>query len=414
MPADGGAQTRPSADMRLIALVSFAHGVSHFFHLLLPSLFPWLMPEFGLDFTQVGLLMALFSACSGVGQVLAGFLVDRVGSHRVLLAGIACFVFASVVLSLAGSHAALLIAAALAGLGNSVFHPADFNILNHRVSVARLGRAFSFHGLAGNIGWAVAPVLLTTLATAFGWREAALGAAGLAAIAWVLVARARDLDADSAPIPDAGVSGQQAVAAFGFLHIGVIWLCFLFFVLTTAAMAALQQFGTPLLHEMYALRLPAAAAALTAFLSGGAVGIIAGGVLVTRGASQERQIAIALAVATALALVLATGAMPRWSVVPLLVVMGFASGVPGPARDLLVRHSALARCGRNVYGRVYGFVYSGVDVGVAMSPLVFGPLMDGARFGLVLAGVALLQAFAIAVTVGIGEPAPLAAPDTGS
>lgn len=392
--------------MRLIVLVSFAHGVSHFFHLLLPSLFPWLMPEFGLGFTQVGALMALFSVCSGIGQVLAGFLVDRIGSYRILLVGIACFVLASVVLALANGHAALLGAAALAGMGNSVFHPADFNILNHRVSIERLGQAFSAHGLAGSIGWAVAPVFLTTLATFAGWRQAALAAAALAALAWVLVLRARWLrGAAVAPAAGAGQE-RQTGATLGFLRIGVIWFCFLFFVLTTSAMAALQQFGTPLLHAMYALSLPAAAGALTAFLGGSAAGIVAGGVLVTRGASQERQIAVALAVAAALALVLGAGIAPVWAVVPLLVAMGFASGVPGPARDLLVRNSALARCGRNSYGRVYGFVYSGVDVGVAMSPLVFGPLMDGARFGLVLAGVALLQAFAIAVTVGVGDPAP--------
>ncbi len=393
-----------SADTRLIALVGFAHGVSHFFHLLLPPLFPWLMPEFGLGFAQAGVLMAVFSVFSGVGQVLAGFLVDRVGPHRVLLGGIACFVLASVVLALADRHLMLFAAAALAGMGNSVFHPADFSILNHRVSVARLGQAFSVHGLAGNIGWAAAPLMLASLAALAGWRWAALGAGALAALAWLALWRAREL-ATRVAAPDA-TPVRQGGTPLAFLRVGIIWLCFLFFVLVTAAFAALQHFGTPLLHAMYGLGVPAAAAALTAFLAGGGAGIIAGGMLVARGVAQEFLIGVALAVAAMIALVLASGVVPTRGVVPLLVAMGLACGVPGPVRDLLVRRTTLECCGQQSYGRVYGFVYSGVDVGVALSPLAFGMLMEASRFAAVFGGVALLQVLAIAVTLGIARAAP--------
>lgn len=395
-----------SADTRLIALVSFAHGVSHFFHLLLPPLFPWLMPEFDLGFAQAGVLMAAFSVFSGIGQVLAGFLVDRVGPHRVLLGGIGCFVLASVVLALADRPLMLFAAAALAGSGNSVFHPADFSILNQRVSVARLGQAFSVHGLAGNLGWAAAPLMLASLATLAGWRWAALGAGVLAALAWLALWRAHELATHVAASDATAV--RESTAPLGFLRVGVIWLCFLFFVLVTAAFAALQHFGTPLLHAMYELSVPAAAAALTAFLVGGGVGIIAGGMLVARGVAQELLIGVALAVAAMVALVLASGVVPAWGVVPLLVAMGLACGVPGPARDLLVRRTTLERCGQQSYGRVYGFVYAGVDVGVALSPLVFGVLMEASRFAAVFGGVALLQVFAIAVTVGVARSAPVA------
>ena len=134
------------SDVRVIGLIGFVHGTSHFFHLLLPPLFPWLMPEFGLNFTEAGALMTAFFVVSGIGQALSGFVVDRIGPRRVLLAGIACFVLAALLLSVSRSYAMLLAVGALTGLGNSVFHPADFTVLNRKVSQARLGHAFSAHG----------------------------------------------------------------------------------------------------------------------------------------------------------------------------------------------------------------------------------------------------------------------------
>src|SRR5574343_813693 len=139
-------------DLETISLIGFVHGVSHFFHLLLPPLFPWLMPEFWLSFTGIGVTMTVFFIVSGIGQASAGFLVDRFGAARVLGGGITCFLLACILLHFADGYASLLVVAALAGLGNSVFHPADFTVLNHRVSQARLGHAFSVQGLSGNLG----------------------------------------------------------------------------------------------------------------------------------------------------------------------------------------------------------------------------------------------------------------------
>ncbi len=86
-----------------------------------------------------------------------------------------------------------------------------------------------------------------------------------------------------------------------------------------------------------------------------------------------------------------------------MAAMGFFGGIAGPSRDLLVRRAATARFGQQAYGRVYGFVYSGLDMGLAVSPLLFGPLMDAGRFAAVLAGVALLQAAAILTALRAGK-----------
>jgi predicted MFS family arabinose efflux permease len=399
---NGTATTAPfRSDLRTISLIGFAHGTSHFFHLLLPPLFPWLMPEFGLSFTQAGAMMTVFFVVSGVGQALSGFVVDRVGPRRVLLAGIACFVLAGLLLSLANGYAMLLAVGALAGLGNCVFHPADFTVLNRKVSHARLGHAFSVHGLSGNIGWAIAPVFLTGIAAAAGWRAAALGAAALGALAWLVVWLGRD--ATQMEAADAKVSPGGTATTFGFLSAGAVWMCFLFFLLVTTAFGALQNYATPLMQNVYGLPVAAAAATLSFFLLGGAAGIAVGGVLVSRGATHDRLIAAALAAAALVAVLIASGLLPDWSVSPAMGVMGFFGGIAGPSRDLLVRQAATARFGQQAFGRVYGFVYSGLDTGLAVSPLVFGPLMDAGRFGTVLAGVALLQALAILTALGVGK-----------
>jgi FSR family fosmidomycin resistance protein-like MFS transporter len=178
-------------DAAVISLVGFAHGTSHFFHFVMPTLFPWLMPEFGLSFTQVGSAVTVFFVVSGVGQALAGFAVDRFGALRVLCGGVTLLSAGGLMLAAAPNFPMVLAAAAVAGVGNCVFHPADFTILNRRVNVARLGHAFSVHGLTGSLGWAASPVFVIAVAQSFGWRWAAAGAAfvGLAALAFLFVNR---------------------------------------------------------------------------------------------------------------------------------------------------------------------------------------------------------------------------------
>ena len=392
-----------SRDAETISVIGFVHGVSHFFHLLLPPLFPWLMPEFGLSFTGIGTTMTAFFIVSGIGQAMAGFLVNRFGAARVLGGGITCFALAGIVLHFATGYPMLVLVAALAGLGNSVFHPADFTVLNRHVSQARLGHAFSVHGLSGNLGWAAAPLFLTTIATAAGWRTAALGASLVALLALGLLYWRRQAIAD----PDGWHVARHAAASgptLAFLGSPAVWLCFLFFLLITTAFGAIQNFSSPILQALYGLTITSAAAALSTYLLGGAAGIVLGGFLAQKG-DQDRLIAAALGLAALLALLLAADLLPAWSVLPLMAGIGFCTGVAGPSRDLLVRRAATARFGQAAYGRVYGFVYSGLDLGLALAPVVFGGLMDGRHFGEVLVGIAVLQTLAIFTALRVGKAA---------
>ena len=386
-------------DATVISLVGFCHGTSHFFHFVLPTLFPWLMRDFGLTFTQVGATMTVFFVVSGIGQAMAGFVVDRFGALRVLYGGIGLLAIAALGIAVSQSLAMLLASAALMGLGNSVFHPADFTLLNRSVSTPRLGHAFSVHGLSGSLGWAAAPLFVAAVAETLGWRAAATGASlvGFAALTVLFFNRRQMVEGEL--VPD---KNKPSGGTFAFLGVPVVWMCFLFFLLAVMAFGGLQNFGPPILERSYGVTLTFAASGLTAYLIGNAAGIAAGGFFASRGEHQERLVAAALAFAALCAGLLASGAIPAWSIVAFMGLMGLGAGFSGPSRDILVRRAATSTFGQAAYGRVYGFVYSGVDTGLALAPLAFGPLMDAGRYSHVLWGVAVLQTLAIAAALAVG------------
>ena len=390
-------------DARVIGVVAFAHATSHFFHLLLPPLFPWLMADFALNFTQVGLLMSVFFVVSGSGQALAGFAVDRFGPGRVLLFGVSSLALSGFTLAAASNYAMLALAAGLAGLGNSVFHPVDFTILNRRVSPQRLGYAFSAHGLSGNLGWAAAPVFMAGIAGLMGWHWAGFAAGLLAVCVLAMLFWQRDLlEVRESPVQATTPREQRAVPTFAFLGSTAVWLCFGFFFVLSGALSVVQTYAPTLLNRLYGLSLTAATSCFTAYLLAGAVGVLAGGFVAGRGRSQDRVITLALAASAGCALLIASGALPGWSVIGLMALLGLGVGVAGPSRDMLIRQAATAGFGRDAFGRVYGFVYSGLDVGFAIAPLVFGPMMDHGHYSAALVGVALLLGAAILTALSVG------------
>lgn len=390
-------------DAAVISLVGFAHGTSHFFHFVMPTLFPWLMAAFSLSFTQVGFAMTVFFVVSGVGQSLGGFAVDRFGPLRVLSAGVGLLAAGAFALAAAQNHAMLLAAAAIAGAGNSVFHPADFSLLNRRVSVTRLGHAFSVHNVVGTLGWAATPVFVLTVAHAFGWRVAAAGAGCVSLLALgFLFANRRLLDDRASHALETAAAPRKA-GSFAFLRVGVVWMCFAFFFLSVMAFGGLQNFAPIVLQHSFGIAFAVATTGLTAYLLGSAAGTMTGGFFASRGEHQERLVAAALALAALCALVLALGLAPGTSVVIAMAVMGFCVGFSSPSRDLLVRRAATSTFGASAYGRIYGFVYSGIDSGLAVAPLVFGPFMDAGRYTAVLWGVVVLQSLAIVTALTVGS-----------
>jgi len=389
-----------------IGWISLAHGTSHFFHLLLPPLFPALMSQLGLSFTRCGLLMSVFFLVSGVGQALAGFVVDRAGPLPVLLSGIGALACAGVLLGWSSDYHQLLAVAAIAGAGNSIFHPADFTILNRNVTGSRLGHAFSSHGLAGNLGWAAGAMFMGGVAATAGWHAAGFGAGVVALVVLAILLARRSALAVALPSHTGGVAGLAANAGtrtspFGFLGSGAVWMCFVFFFLATGAFAVLQNFAPSLLGHVYGLSGALATTGLTAYLLGSGAGTFVGGFVAARTDRNETVVAAALGAAALLSIWLAFGAVPGWALLGVLALMGFGAGVAGPSRDLLVRRAATARFGASSYGRVYGFVYSGLDARMAVIPVLFGGLLDAGLFRAALVGIAALQVGALLTALGV-------------
>ncbi|WP_432379072.1 MFS transporter [Duganella sp. P38] len=401
-------------DARVITLVGLAHGTSHFYHVILAALIPWLKPEFGLSYSQLGLLMTVFFVVSGVGQALAGFVVDRLGARTVLFSGIALLGLSALMLSSAHSYAQLMLGALLAGCGNSVFHPADYTLLNQRVSRARLAHGFSVHGISGNIGWAMSPLFLTFVAGRTDWRTALLCAALLPLTVLALLAWNRHaLRPEPAAMPHAGATAAKGAAAgggaLGFLRLKVVWLCFAFFLISAVALAGIQTFAATSLVSLYGMSLATATSAYTCFMLASAVGMAYGGFLGAGSRNHDRIIMIAFGSAALLSLVLAAAVVPAWMAVALMGLIGLVTGISGPSRDLMIRAAAPA----NATGRVFGVVYSGLDSGLALGPLLFGALMDANHPAGVFVCVGLFQALVILTAVGVGSNTRVtAAPET--
>jgi MFS family permease len=385
------------ADARVIALVGLAHGTSHFYHLILAALFPWLKPAFGLSYAELGLLLTAFFVVSGVGQAMAGFVVDRVGARSVLFFGMTMLGVSALVLSAAGSYPALMAGALLAGVGNSIFHPADYTLLNQRVSRARLAHGFSVHGISGNIGWAAAPLFMTSVAALSSWRMALACAAILPfAVLGILLLNRTHLRPE--PKPAAPAAAVEGAGTLSFLRLRAVWMCFAFFFLTAVALGGIQAFASIGLMQLYGISRELATGSYTAYMLASAGGMLLGGFVGAGRQDHDRTVAIAFAVAAALALLLGAAVVPGWLALPLMALIGFFSGVAGPSRDLMIRAAAP----KNATGRVYGVVYSGLDSGLSVGPALFGLVMDAGHPGWLFAGIALFQALAIVTAVGVG------------
>jgi FSR family fosmidomycin resistance protein-like MFS transporter len=379
-------------DVRVIGIVGAGHGGSHFFHLVLPPLFPLLKIAFGVSYTELGLLMSAFFAASGLCQTPAGFLVDRIGAARVLATGLALLGAGGLLASLAPTYLALLPAAVVMGLGNSVFHPADYAILSHHVAQKRMARAFSVHTVGGTLGWAIAPVLVAGIAALASWRTALLvcGCLGLGLSALVLANRAI-LETPGHREP-AHLTPAEALA--GHLRVftsAPILLCFAFFALQATSFIALQGFMPLSLHQLFQLDMVAATATVTAFMLGSAAGTMAGGVMADRSGRHQRIIVAGLAMAAVTLFLVGRFALPTPVLLAAVALAGALAGLTTPSRDMLVRSAAPP----GASGKVFGFVYSGLDLGSTLTPTVMGSLLDGGHPRAVFVMVPVVMAASI-------------------
>lgn len=365
-------------DLTVMGLIGLAHFASHFFQLVLPSLILFLKDDFGVQYAALGLIPTLLYGTSGIFQTPAGFLVDRYGARRVLLWGLTLLSVAIMATALAEAYWMLLPLAVLAGLGNSVFHPADLSILTAKVDPQRLGRAYGSHALMGNLGWAAAPVLMVGIANVADWRTAVIvaGVIGLAIVALILLFGGDMADERRPGRSSAGSENNIPILTnVRLLFSPNIVSCFLYFAFLAAALIGIQTFGPSAMTAFYGLGVDDAALALTVFLVCTAIGVGFGAVAADR-TDRHDVIAIAgMALAAILVLPIALGLTPGVLIFLALGAAGLFSGVTTPSRDMLVRAAAP----KGASGRVFGFVYSGLDLGSTAMPVCVGWMMDHGR-----------------------------------
>ena len=356
-----------AAENRTIALIGAGHFLSHFYALTLPPLFLFFREEFGVSYALLGALVTGYAMVGGVLQAPVGLAVDRWGAKPVLLAGLALNAAAIAAIGFVSSYWALALLAVAAGIGNSVFHPADYAVLAARIRERRLPRAYSLHTFLGFFGTAVAPLTMAALAASMGWRNAVMlaGAAGIATV----LAMAVSGGAVASP-PRAGDAAAEAAPA-RWLSLPIL-LFFGFFAAYGLASGGIMSFTVIGLGKLYGLDPASAGAVLTTALLALAFGILAGGELPDRERWQVYVTGAALIGGGALTALAGFADIGVVGLAALLGVAGFAMGVVLPARDLILRRVTPP----GSTGRVIGFVFVGLSIGGGLAPLLFGWTMD--------------------------------------
>src|SRR5579883_625344 len=372
--ATGQESSDLARDIQVVGTISLAHFFSHFYQFSLPFLFPLIRAEYGVDFAELGLLVTIFYGCSGLAQTAAGFLVDRLGPPRILAGGLGLLAASMAAVALVPAFWMMFPAAALAGIGNSVFHPADYSIMSHRIGAGRVGKAFAVHAVSGTLGYAAAPVAMVSLAEATSWHWALLTRALAGGAACLVVVARQKLLRGDAPARARAVSGSAAthVSAFAALRQPAVLLCFSFFLLMAVPSVGMSGFLATVLQRLFATPIATTAAALTAYLAGSALGVLLGGVLADRMRRHERIVMASVACSAALFLAVGLVGFPPLALGAVLAVAGCSAGIATPSRDMLVRAAAAA----SATGKVFGFAYSGFDLGSALAPPCLGFLLD--------------------------------------
>jgi len=380
--------------IRVVGVVSAAHFVSHYYIIVLAPLLPFVRDEYQVTYTQIGLAFAAFNVVTAMFQTPAGFLVDRLGARALLIVGLAIGAIAFITMGLVNSFWVMVAMFGVAGVGNTVYHPADYTLLSQHVSSDRIGQAFSVHTFAGMLGSAVAPASLLLMESVWGWRGAFVGTGVLGFSVALLLLLLRDSSTATTAASAIRTKSETSAAGWQLLLSTPILLNLVFFVLLAMISGGLSNYSVVALGALYGTPVTTANAALSGNLLLSAIGVLAGGLLVTR-TKRHSTVATLGLTAMALSVVLIAGVdLNSLALIATMSLGGFFSGLIMPSRDMIVREVTPP----GSFGKVFGFVTTGFNIGGIVSPLIFGAIMDHGSPRMVFLMVAAFSLIAI-VTV---------------
>lgn len=369
----------------LLGQVSIAHLVSHLHIMALPALLPLLPDTMQVSFVELGFAIGLFNIVSALVQVPLGYLVDRLGARRMLMAALLLGAFSFGLVAVFPSYPCLLVAMTLAGLANGVYHPADYSLLSRGLSIDKMGRAFSIHTFAGFLGGALAPPVMVGVALLLAprWSFAVAALAGLAA--WgVMISSTPTTNHHRDAIAGGSHHAGTRPVSTSVMTLAVLTLLFTLLSLSTGA---IEKFSVSALVQGFDVTLPAANLALTVFLFASAFGVLAGGVLADRTSRHGYVAAGAFALAALIVVLIIQVALPPVALTIALGATGFLTGMVAPSRDMLVRAASPA----GAEGKTFGIVSTGFNLGGVIGPILFGLLLDrGLATGVLWAAVGFM------------------------
>ncbi|WP_435062499.1 MFS transporter [Halobaculum sp. EA56] len=415
------ARRAPRETWVVVGAVAASQYLNHAYLVLFPPILAVLSGEFAVGLAALGVALGVQGATNTAFQLPFGRLADRY--DRTLALGLSSVLGAVGVLAAAAAptYEWLLVAQAVIGVGVAGHHPAHYPLISDATPEDLMGRAYSLYGFGGSLGFATPPVLLAWVVSAgYSWRLGVglIGAVGLlfaVAVTWLFAARVdetvtapnrgagdgtdgADDGATADPRGDGGAPGSWLARARAYLRglaaaPGVLALALLALVTSTAGWG-FTSYVVVFLQDGYGLSLSRANLALTGSYLVGAVAVFVGGDLSDRVSAGPVMVA-SFAAVTVLVGVFALGTVGPLAAVGLVLLVGGARSVAGPARSKLT--DAFAPSGST--GTSFAVTTVGVMLGNAVAPPVFGYLIEAAGRRAAFLGVAGVSLLAVVLTV---------------